>query len=334
MKLIIFALSALLLFSILSAPFARAPATAKIVFTSKRNGNPEIYIMNPDGSEQVNLTQHRAADYDPVWSPTGEKILFVSDRTGTEDLYLMNADGTNVRKVFRKSVGREHPTWSPDGKQLAYHRFNKLTIYIASSNGQEDEKLASGLWPVWSPDGSEIAFIADESFAVANDQKLMGENPRVQIIDLQTRTEEALLPGKTLMFSPAWGPDSTQIAFSWIDIEAIPIEDLLGGKNAGDTLGLYAVKRDGSGFREIVAGNEGAIHDPVWSPRGNELVYAKQIRDVRQLFKIDSGGGIPEQLTHRGDNFGADWFDPAYALPVSAQPHLLTTVWGEIKIRD
>ena len=79
--------------------------------------------MNPDGSEQVNLTQHRASDTSPVWSPTGEQILFVSDRGGNKDLYLMNADGTNARKVFQKLVGRENPTWSPDGKQLAYHRF-------------------------------------------------------------------------------------------------------------------------------------------------------------------------------------------------------------------
>lgn len=58
------------------------------------------------------------------------------------------------------------------------------------------------------------------------------------------------------------------------------------------------------------------------------------LREVRQLFKIASGGGIPEQLTHRADNFKADWFDPAFALPVSPQPHLLTTVWGKLKTRD
>ena len=58
------------------------------------------------------------------------------------------------------------------------------------------------------------------------------------------------------------------------------------------------------------------------------------LREVRQLFKIAAGGGIPEQLTHRGDNFKANWFDPAFALPVSPQPHLLTTVWGTLKTRD
>lgn len=329
MKLICYALSLLLIFGILSVALAARPATAKIVFTSTRGDNSEIYIMNPDGSEQINLTQHRASDSDPVWSPTGTQILFVSDRAGTKDLYLMNADGTNVRKVFRRLVGRAHPTWSPDGKQIAYHRFDKLSIYIASSDGKDDEKLVDGLWPAWSPNDSEIIFIADEKFAVVGDKRLQAENPRVQITHLQTNEEEILLPGKSLMFSPAWAPDSTQIAFSWINLDAIPVEDLLAGKNAGDTMGIYVVNRDGSGLKEIVAGDDGAALNPTWSPRGDELIYDQH----SQLFKIAADGGIPERLTHRGNNSDADWFDPAFALPVSPQPHLLTTVWGKLKTR-
>lgn len=334
MKLICYAFSTLVVFGLSSTMSSAAPETAKIVFTSTRDGNSEIYIMNPDGSEQINLTQHRASDNHPVWAPTGDHILFVSDRNGTKDLYLMKADGTNVRKVFRRLVGREHPTWSPDGEQIAYHRFNRLSIYIASSDGTGEEKLVDGLWPAWAPNGSEIAFVADEKFAVVGDGRLKAEKPRVQIIHLQTSAKETLLPGKDLMFNPAWAPESNRIAFSWIDLEAIPVEDLLAGKNAGDTIGVYVVNRDGSGLKEIVAGDDGTTFNPTWSPRGDELIYDKQIREVKQLFKIASEGGNPEQLTHRGNNFEADWFDPAFALPVSPQPHLLTTVWGKLKTQD
>ena len=51
--------------------FAEAPKTPKILFTSSRDGNREVYMMNPDGSEQVNLTQHPAGDLQAAWSPTG-----------------------------------------------------------------------------------------------------------------------------------------------------------------------------------------------------------------------------------------------------------------------
>ena len=304
----------------MSPLFAKAPETAKIVFTSRRDGNLEIYSMNPDGSDQTNLTQHRAKDSAPVWSPTGEHILFVSDRGGIEDLYLMDADGTNVRQVFKKLIGREFPTWSPDGKAVAYHRFHTSSIYTASIDGKDETKVTDGLWPAWSPNGFEIAFMAAK-FVWAENGNLQAPNVRVQIINLQTHVEDKLLPGKIGMFDPTWAPDSTQIAFFWI-----------GRQEIGHTMGIYAVNQDGGGLRKIADGGGSFASNPTWSPPGSELVYDKRVRGFRQLFKIASDDGVPERLTHRqGDNFNADWFDPAYALPVSPQPALLTTTWGEQK---
>ena len=271
MKSIFYALSVLLIFGVFSVAFAKAPTTAKILFTSNRDGNSEIYIMNPDGSDQENLTEHRDADYNPVWSPTGEQILFVSDRHGTKDLYRMNADGTNVRKVFPKLVGRQHPTWSPDGKRLAYHRFDKLAIYVAASDGKDEEKLVSGLWPVWSPNGSEIAFVADEKFVFLAEGVLQVENAKIQIINLQTQAEETLLPGKRLMFDPAWAPNnSNKIAFSWINLNAI---NLL--KDPAETETVYVVNRDGSELKQIIAADDAPASNPIWSPQGRRTHLRK-----------------------------------------------------------
>ena len=323
MKLICHVLSTFLIFAPLSAVLAKAPETAKIVFTSRRDGNFEIYSMNPDGSDQKNLTQHRAKDTSPVWSPTGKQILFTSDRGGVEDLYLMAPDGTNVRQVFKKLIGREFPTWSPDGKALAYHRFHTFSIYTASSAGEDEEELTDGLWPAWSSNGSEIAFMAGK-FAWAANGNLGVSNVRVHIINLQTHVEEALLPGEIQMFDPTWAPDSAQIAFSW------------RGKGIGGTMGIHVVNRDGSGLTELIDPGDGtAAFNPTWAPDGNELIYNKRTGGVRDLFKVALDGGVPEQLTHRrGDNFKADWFDPAFALPVSPEPSLLTTIWGKLKTQN
>ena len=145
----------------LSPLFAKAPTTPKILFTSTRDGNREIYVMNPDGSKQVNLTQHHAEDLQAVWSSTGEQILFVSDRDGIRDLYLMDPDGSNVRRVFKKVVYRYHPTWAPDGKQIAHmhkvHDLRASIIYTATLGKQKEESLVNALYPAWSPDGKEIA---------------------------------------------------------------------------------------------------------------------------------------------------------------------------------
>ena len=149
-----FVVSVALLCASISLVFAKAPTTAKIAFGSARDGNREIYIMNPDGTQQMNLTRHKADDVSPAWSPTGEQILFASDRERPHvppswDLYLMDADGKNVRRVFEKSEDRRHPTWSPDGEQIAYTRFDRGVgyIYIATIDGKNEERVAIGGTP-------------------------------------------------------------------------------------------------------------------------------------------------------------------------------------------
>lgn len=334
MKLLCYALSTLLIFAPFSVSvLAKAPETAKIVFRSMRDGNSEIYIMNPDGSDQINLTQHRANDIAPAWSPTGEQILFQSDRGGIPDLYLMNADGTNVRQVFKKLIGREFPTWSPDGKALAYHRFHTFSIYTASIDGKDEAKLAEGLWPAWSPNGSEIAFMAGQ-FIWAENGNLTFPDVRIEIINLQTHVAEKLLPKSIWMYGPAWAPDSSQIAFTW---NGRQVDGFLDRNRRVHTSGIYVVNRDGSRLMKIIdAGENAGVSFPTWSPHGNEFIYNYSIQKPvsRHLFKATLDGGVPEQLTHRGSNFNADWFDPAFALPVSPQSSLLTTIWGKLKTQD
>ena len=96
------------------------------------------------------------------------------------------------------------------------------------------------------------------------------------------------------------------------------------------------MNRDGSGLRKITDAGDAVslVFNPTWSPDRNELIYNKGIGGVRDLFKVALDGGVSERLTHRqGDNFNADWFDPAFALPVSLQPSLLTTTWGKLKAK-
>ncbi len=157
-------------------------------------------------------------------------------------------------------------------------------------------------------------------FVWAENGNLQAPNVRVEIINLQTHVEEKILPGKIGMFDPAWAPNSAQIAFFWT-----------GRQEIGHTMGVYVVNQDGSGLRKIADGGGNFASNPAWAPHGNELIYDKRVRGFRQLFKIASDDGVPEQLTRRGDNANADWFNPAYALPVSPQPALLSTTWGQLK---
>ncbi len=312
-------LSLILVFVSVHAGFARAPTTARIVFVSLRDDNAEIYTMATNGSQQRNLTKHPATDREPVWSPTGEHILFASDRTGVLDLYLMDPNGSNVRKVFRASAHRRHPTWSPDGKKIAYVKRPEWAIYIATIDGETEERIAKvgerGGSPAWSPDGSEFAFVRKEP-----------EGYQLVLVNVQTLTEKNLFPqAGPWIYNPSWSPDGSKIAFSWWD-------------EATETSTCYSMNRDGSGHQEIFVPGRRSRR-PVWSPHGGELLYEDYIPlqlphiklNLAQIYKIALGGDKSERLTNNGANFDPDWFDPA-VLSVTPQPQLLKTTWGKIKV--
>ena len=322
-------LSVVMLCASVCAVFAKAPDTAKIVFTSTITGNKrDILIMDTNGHNKINLTEHPADDIQPTWSPTGEHILFVSDREGMRDLYLMEPDGSNVRRVFEKKSYRVAPIWSPDGKRIAYvHHGLQLTVNTATKDGNGVEVLtpvADHLYVnlAWSPDGTEIAF--DDIVQLH----------RTHVVNLQTRMVEPLLPElQFVMFNVEWSPDGKQLAFAGvacINNQACRIKNF-------DDLTVHIVNRDGTGVEQVVAKGDFKADYPVWSPRGNALLYQQQVKEVlrdfgqTQIFRLILGRENPKQLTAIGRNIHADWFDPAYALPVSPQPQLLTIQWGQLK---
>ena len=315
--------STVLLAVSISPVFAKAPTIAKVAFGSDRDGNREIYIMNPDGTQQTNLTRHKADDVSPAWSPTGEQILFASDRERPQvppswDLYVMDADGKNVQRVFEKSEDRRHPTWAPDGKQIAYKRFDRGVgyIYIATIDGKNEERVAIGGTPSWSPDGTEIVFVT----------KVGKERWEINILNMRTWKQKVFFPFEarpTWVKSPEWSPSGDKLAFSWSD-EVLQEQET-----------VYIVNRDSRALEKVVQNPGLGAGSPIWSPHGDALLYTQLVENFRlEIFKISLDGTPPKQLINIGFwNKAGDWFDPAFALPVAPQPQLLTTQWGEVKMK-
>jgi len=127
----------------------------KIAFATNRDGNFEIYVMNPDGSGQTRLTNNNAEDWRPSWSPNGTKIAFQSDRDGNWKIYVMNADGTGVTRLTNNNYEDACPRWSPDGTKFVFisDRNGDNEIYVMNADGMGQTRLtnnnADDWWPFW-----------------------------------------------------------------------------------------------------------------------------------------------------------------------------------------
>jgi Tol biopolymer transport system component len=143
----------------------------KIVYETNRDGNWELYLVNADGSDPVNLT--RTPDVDELYpkpSPDGSKICFVADEgkgaAKTRNLYYVNSDGSGRTKVADNA---REPCWNPDGTAIAYmkgefekHTFSDfatkgLFIYdlqTGKTRSHPNDKLHHLYTLNWSPDGN------------------------------------------------------------------------------------------------------------------------------------------------------------------------------------
>ena len=92
---------------------AWSPDGKRIAFVSRRDGNEEIYVIDPDGANPKRLTHNAAGDLWPAWSPDGSKIAFASQRYGNWEIYMMDADGGNPVRLTDSPEKDTQPSWSP-----------------------------------------------------------------------------------------------------------------------------------------------------------------------------------------------------------------------------
>jgi Tol biopolymer transport system component len=309
--------------------------TGKIAFVSDRDGNDEIYVMNADGSNQVNLTKNDSADRDPIWSPDGSKIAFTSDRNRTsskdfipiEDaIYIMNADGSNQKLLTSNisSLCREF-SWSPDSSKIAFVSFNEgnYEIYTMNADGSNQKYLTnnsrSDYSPVWSPDGKKIAFISNrdttppyeaiyimsadgsnqtrltEDNAIYNNLQWSASSNKIVFLSKKTDMPFEIYLIKEDGFGNVLTCNSSSTSIKSIDLSVDGKIAFLSDSNG--YYGIHVIDTDGKNETRLTMFN---IEDcnPVWSPDGKNIAYVSDLSSNSDIYIIKSDGTGRVKLTN------------------------------------
>lgn len=147
-----------------------SPDGSKIAFSGAESSaaSRDIYVMNADGTNIVNLTAGTPWENDvsPAWSPDSKTLAFTSMAlVGGAHIYTINIDGTDRRLAASGAGGQaRHPTWSPDGSKIAFGRSYQgegMDIVIVSRHGGAETRIVrpgDQVDVTWSPDGKHFAF--------------------------------------------------------------------------------------------------------------------------------------------------------------------------------
>jgi TolB protein len=248
-----------------------------IAYTSRQDGNMEVYVMNADRSDLHRLTNHPGEDYWPTWSPDGAQIAFASERDGNFEIYAMNADGTNLRRLTHETGNDLEPAWSPDGVQIAFmvYRDGKSDIFIMGSDGNDRQRLTDtagdNYLPKWSPDGAQIVFVSEQD-----------GNPEIYLMNSDGSDPRRLTdnPGDDLY--PSWSPDGTQISF-------------YSGREGYSE--LYVMDIDSGDLRQLTD-DDAAVWVSDWSPDGSRIAFTSNRDGNREIYIMDVDSGNLERLTN------------------------------------
>ena len=305
-----------------------SPLWGKIVFTSGRVGNAEVYTMDSDGTDQTRLTFHEAGDDTPAWSPNGQQIVFCSYRDGGPhtEIYVMDADGGNQRRLTHHPGIDGQPDWSPDGSQIAFASTRnadenpRLNIFVMDTNGsnvRQVTRMRFASRPKWSPDGKRILFEA-----------VTDSGREVYMIDADGRNLwKVSFPNiEAGMFPRGWSPDGKQILYT----EAI-------GHSVNDATliiaTLHPTRREVKHFDRVPLPKM-PISGGAWGVDGKSVLFSARPPDGPQnldwnIYRFRLTDRKLIQLTHhvRRDSIPREW-NPRLSVPPQ---RLLPVFWGEIK---
>lgn len=269
----------------------------KIVFQSDRDGNYELYVMDPDGTDIRNLTSHPASDTAPVPSPDGRRIAFQSNRDNNNEIYILDLETGAQTNLTNDEANDHSPTWLSDGSSIAFVSDRDAIlldealglwtndIYIMEADGSDPRRVTdsnltnghSGL--AWSPDGRSVALCLS-SFTAHGGFFSLG----IHLLDLNDSTLTRLtFDSSTSQCDPHWSPDGSKLLF---------VSSGSGFSN------IFVMNADGTDQKVVTTESSAYDTTPSWSPDGMSIVFSSNRDGGYHLYVMDVDGANLIQLTN------------------------------------
>jgi hypothetical protein len=261
----------------------------------------QIYVLNLQTGERVDLSQTDSNERTPRWSPDGQRLVFASERDGNREIYVadiaaasLGGNATNLRNLSQHKAPDWQPAWSPDGLRIAFssYRDENWELYLVNADGSNLIRLTdhpeNDFSPTWSPDGSQLLF-ASRRFADAD----------LFVLDVGTAEITQLTTSEWNEFDPAWSPDGRWIAYV---------------TQHGDQGDVYVMRADGADSINLTHSQYANDFQPTWTPDGQWVVFVSYTaaEGDHELFRMRPDGSGVQQLTDdEYDNLAPSWRPPA-----------------------
>jgi TolB protein len=268
--------------------------TGRIVFTSDRDGNTEIYSAAIDGSALVNLTNDPAQDDSPDINSTLDHIAFISTRGGAQDVWVMDIDGGNPAARTKDPAADSSPIWSPDSTKIAHYSareqekgFLWVTEVESGSGGPLLDSLMPATPEIVCAGGIPAGWLDAETVLYQGSQ---GDIRAGQICSVKLSGADVKVivskPSAALL-DPALSPDGKKLVFA---------------SNASGNLDIYVVGIDGKDEKRLTI-DPGIEGSPAWSPDGQWIVFTSERDGDSEVYIMRPDGSDVRQVT---DNDAAD----------------------------
>ena len=238
----------------------------RIIYTSTKSGNRDIWITSADGKNQLQLTFDKATDEYASISADG-KIVFISSRSGAPHIWQMNSEGRNARQITSKG-GESFPQITPDAATVVFTAFSEKSkvLWKMPADGGEPVQLTTSTtgwilanWAAISPDGKTAACLSKDNI----------EAPiKLSIVSIETGSflNTFTLPGGIA------SPDKTPVLRWTADGKSISFIVTRNGVS-----NIWAQPLAGGEAKQITDFSSERIFSFDWSKDGKQIVYSRGV---------------------------------------------------------